>query len=175
MTENRYIQDENMCFLHIISDTYGSMSFIIDLEDVERVMEHKWSIMKCNGNSKYKTYNKYYANTSINGEIALLHRFLTNAPKGSVVNHINGNTFDNRRKNLAVGTYSDNNKNVIHRRNKSGICGVCYNKKLGNWIAYITVNSKQRRKYCKTKEEAIEVRKQMMLDEWGTDELTVRI
>ena len=41
-----------------------------------------------------------------------MHRFLMNPLKGMVVDHINGITLDNRRKNLRVCTYQENAFNV---------------------------------------------------------------
>ena len=40
-----------------------------------------------------------------------MHRLILNAPKDVTVDHINGNTLDNRRVNLRLATLSQNNKN----------------------------------------------------------------
>lgn len=39
-----------------------------------------------------------------------LHRFLVSCPEGFVVDHVNGDTLDNRRTNLEVVTVSENNR-----------------------------------------------------------------
>jgi hypothetical protein len=55
----------------------------------------------------------------------LLHRVVTAAPDGLVVDHINGDTTDNRRENLRVCTNAENLRNRrIHKNNKAGIKGV---------------------------------------------------
>jgi hypothetical protein len=46
-----------------------------------------------------------------NGERAYLHRILTNAPQGRVVDHVDGDTLNNRMSNLRVVTIGENNKN----------------------------------------------------------------
>ena len=75
-------------------DTQGN-SFLIDLDDLERVKQHYWSVtprgyVKC---VKERLY---------------LHRFILNAPDGCVVDHINHKTNDNRKCNIWSCTQSDN-------------------------------------------------------------------
>lgn len=54
------------------------------------------------------------------------------------VDHINGNTFDNRRSNLRKATTNQNAKNKHkNSRNTSGYRGVSYYKQLGKWKAQI--------------------------------------
>lgn len=68
-----------------------------------------------------------------------LHRVVTGAPKGSQVDHINGDRTDNRKSNLRVCTNTQNNWNKKKTiRNKSGYKGV-YENIAGKWIAQITV------------------------------------
>lgn len=87
---------------------------IIDLCDIELIGKYKWH--EQNG---YVKTNDAHAKR--------LHRFLTNAPEGMVVDHINHNPLDNRRSNLRVCTYRDNARNVqISKRNTSGFKGVNY-------------------------------------------------
>jgi hypothetical protein len=52
--------------------------------------------------------------------------------EGMVIDHINGNTFDNRRCNLRYATRSQNMQNMKPQRNKSGHVGV-YETKEGKW------------------------------------------
>ena len=158
MTINEYIKDDNFTFLIIRSKNHGVLSFLVDTEDVEKLKEHKWVINKVR-DRKYNTLFKYYLISS-KGKV-LLHRFLVDAPKGSVVNHINGNTFDMRKKNLSIGTYTDNNKNVRHRSNISGVCGVSYNKYVNKWHAYIGKDGKPiSLGYFVNKEDAVRARKE---------------
>lgn len=69
-----------------------------------------------------------------------MHRLLAEAPKGKDVDHINGNTLDNRLINLRVCTRQQNTFNAKSRNPKSGYKGVAkYNKK---WGARLTINGK---------------------------------
>ncbi|PGF00848.1 HNH endonuclease signature motif containing protein [Bacillus toyonensis] len=55
----------------------------------------------------------FYASFTMSGKNNYLHRWVANAPRGSVVDHINGNTFDNRKENLRVCTQQQNIANTI--------------------------------------------------------------
>ena len=60
-----------------------------------------------------------------------------------IVDHINGNTLDNRKENLRIITRSENNKNMRMRiNNTSGATGVEYNEKSDNYKARITLHGK---------------------------------
>jgi hypothetical protein len=70
-----------------------------------------------------------------------LHRLITNCPSNLQVDHINGNTLDNRRCNLRTCTQAQNAQNrPKSSANKSGYKGVSINKVTGKWIAVIVSN-----------------------------------
>lgn len=85
----------------------------------------------------YKKYNHLvwhlsdtgYAVRRNNGETFRLHRLIMNCPEGMVVDHLNGDTLDNRKCNLRICTIAENSKN--HHNTK----GYCYDKNRGRWIA----------------------------------------
>jgi hypothetical protein len=76
------------------------------------------------------------------------------------VDHINGNSGDNRLENLREVSHRNNMKNVKLRiDNKSGHVGVSYCSKRNIWRARIKTKTKDTHLgYFKTKEEAIEAR-----------------
>lgn len=119
---------------------------IIDADDVERVAEHKW-------------HNGYVMSMPGPGT---LHRFVMNAKRGQIIDHINRNPLDNRKANLRVATRSINVHNSkIHVTNRSGVKGVYYHKASGGWEAFIGVDGKRIRKLFKSKEDAINFRKEL--------------
>lgn len=73
--------------------------FFIDLADYEKVKGFCWHEMK----------NGYIATKG--KTCTTLHRFLMNPPDDLVIDHLNHNRKDNRRKNLRVCTVKQNNQN----------------------------------------------------------------
>jgi hypothetical protein len=69
---------------------------------------------------------------------------VSNCPDDKIVDHINGNTLDNRKINLRICTAGENNCNQRKRSdNTSGYRGVSYNKEKKRWVAYISKNGKR--------------------------------
>jgi len=143
---------------------------LIDDEDFEKVNQFKWSFFshkttpgyagrsilvghrdlnKPKGDSK----NQIFKNVS-------LHRFILNAPEGCHIDHINGDTLDNRRSNLRIVNKSQNAMNSkLRKDNTSGHKGVNWNKIHRRWIARVKVGGKEIfSKSYKTFEEAVEGR-----------------
>jgi hypothetical protein len=60
-----------------------------------------------------------------------------------IIDHINGNTLDNRKCNLRIITRSENNKNMRMRvTNTSGATGVEFDSNRNNYTARIQLNNK---------------------------------
>lgn len=75
-----------------------------------------------------------------------LHRFLTDAPKEFVVDHINHDGLDNRRCNLRVITFAQNlqNRRGAQPNNRSsGVRGVTWHKQRKKWQAQARLNNKE--------------------------------
>lgn len=111
-------------------------TFVIDAEDYPLVSQYKWS-----------TYARKYA--SANYGKLLLHRLIMNAKKGQQVDHINLNTFDNRKVNLRICNNSLNSSNR-NAYNKLEIKGVEYHEKIKKYSAYFRINDKQYHSMCYT-------------------------
>jgi len=74
-----------------------------------------------------------------------LHRLLMGNPAGLLVDHINGNTLDNRRANLRLATKAQNQTNTRMRsNNKSGYRGVHWRSDSQKWCSQIRANGKVR-------------------------------
>lgn len=103
--KNEYICLPDHIELIINSQKYGKHSFIIDVENLDKVQKYNWSI------ANRKSVNGYYAQARIDGMLVLLHRYLTGFPEGKVVDHLDRNTFNNKVSNLRICTRGDNAKN----------------------------------------------------------------
>jgi hypothetical protein len=75
---------------------------------------------------------------------------------GLQVDHINGNTLDNRKFNLRICTAAENTKNTkLKSSNTSGYKGVAWHTGTNKWRAYIVLDNRQKHLgLFKTKEEA---------------------
>ena len=108
-----------------VSDKNGK-TFIIDCADLELIKDKYWYVMNTNYVCTYSGI--------------LLHRYLLSAKDGYVVDHINHNTLDNRRKNLRLCTYSQNLQNKRPFDIELGCKGIYKNKE--KWAAAIGINNK---------------------------------
>lgn len=108
---------------------------LVDDEDLDAVLaKGPWQIRKA---SKDRTM--YVVRRG-----AILHRWLLDAPKGTYVDHINGNGLDNRRCNLRLCTANQNQYNVgIQVRNISGFKGVGWFSPTKMWRARLQVDGKR--------------------------------
>jgi hypothetical protein len=118
-----------------------TIEILIDFDDLEKAREFTgtWTIFGSN-NSLYARATKKRNDKTIQ---LLLHRLLTNCETGKIVDHINHNTLDNRKKNLRVCTSSQNQSNRTSLIAKtSNYKGVYFDKERRKWTAQITVNRK---------------------------------
>ncbi|MDP1931912.1 MAG: HNH endonuclease [Gammaproteobacteria bacterium] len=71
-----------------------------------------------------------------------MHRLIMGFPERMEIDHINGNSLDNRRSNLRVVTRSENARNSKkYSRNKTGVAGVSVGQS-GGYVVYAMVNNK---------------------------------
>ncbi len=72
-----------------------------------------------------------------------MHRLITNAPYGLLVDHINGDCLDNRKANLRLATNAQNNYNKRPLNSFSKYKGVFFIRKEKRWTATIGLNHKK--------------------------------
>ena len=120
-------------------------SFIFDPVYLKLAEDHYWYI---------DGYG--YAVTKINRKSVRFTRMQLKISDDEVVDHINGNTNDNRRCNLRTASRRENQGNMrMSSHNTSGYKGVGFRKDRGKFRAYISVNNKTKHLgYFFTPEEA---------------------
>lgn len=91
-------------YLELPTKKYGVIKFQISEQDLALIKDLTLYI------SYTKQTNSFYIMTS---DRKYLHRIITNAQKGQVVDHINHDTLDNRRENLRVVIHAENRRNSL--------------------------------------------------------------
>lgn len=89
-----------------------------------------------------------YLSFSLNRKRQKNHRIIFLYHRGYLpecIDHIDGDSLNNRIENLRACTMSENQYNrKMNKNNKSGIKGVGWAKREGKWVARIQVNKKQK-------------------------------
>lgn len=91
------------------------LSTWVDNDTHADLSKYKWYV----GNvSKGDPTPKYYAMTKIDGKTTYIHRLIVGALKGQIVDHRDGDTLDNRRRNLRIVTPKQNCENRMPWRKR---------------------------------------------------------
>jgi|SRR5690242_4622877 len=91
---------------------------LVDEKDFVWISKYSWCVAEGSG-------GLWYAKRKSGEKTIYMHRFILNAPHGVDVDHINGNTLDNRRKNLQIVTHSENLRKAVRKIiPRSGYFGV---------------------------------------------------
>ena len=83
----------------------------VDSEDYEALSAFKWHV-SC------EKANNLYAKRMSNRKHISMHRWLLNAQPGQMIDHINGDSLDNRKCNLRFCTKAQNGANSRNRKPK---------------------------------------------------------
>jgi hypothetical protein len=113
--------------------------FLIDKEDLTIATEYSW----------IKSLEGYIVGPSESNKdhkrshIMRFHRMIIDAPPKKVVDHINGDKLDNRKKNLRICTHIENCRNAKPHKNKY-TKGISYRKEraIKIWRVMIRINRK---------------------------------
>lgn len=132
---------------------------LVDTEDLPKLLSFRRYISKC---------SRGYACFDYKTETYTLHRFIMGLPRQYdkettlIVDHINGNILDNRKRNLRICRREKNPMNCkLYKNNKSGYKGIAFIKRLGKW--QVNISDKGKTVYLgvyKNLEDAIKVRKE---------------
>jgi hypothetical protein len=143
---NKYEVRGDVTAIILQSPKYGMKETIISTIKLDKAKEllGNWRV------GWQKGSNSFYVIAQIsmvngNWKTIRLHRWMTNAPDGMVVDHINSDTLNNTDGNLRICTKAENGQNRIGARidnRSSGIRGVTWHKSSRKWIACIRINRK---------------------------------
>lgn len=117
----------------------SSNGYVIRIDDCDLglLSKHRWHVAATHKGN----VTKCYALRASGGKTTYLHREVMRAKSGDIVDHINGDTLDNRRCNLRI---VDKSVNVINRgvSNKTGFRGVHENRE-GKFRAMVQIGGKR--------------------------------
>ena len=114
---------------------------IVDTEDLRRLSRFRWCTSK---KSKKSSKPLIYAHRNDGDKAVYMHREVLSVDGSQEIDHINGNTLDNRKANLRVCTRRQNAQNLRKRKGyRSRFKGVCWSKNTGKWRARIDHSVKQ--------------------------------
>lgn len=109
---------------------------VVDDNLSSQILKNKYCTIVCG--------DKHYAVTNIKGKTVYLHRLIMKAPAGTVVDHINGDTLDNRKSNLRLCLHKENIRNQRNHPDKwQKYRGVDFMKVKNKYRARITVDKKE--------------------------------
>jgi hypothetical protein len=121
--------DESVRYIPLIDGRFA----IVDAADFEWLSRYTW---------RGSGGGMGYASSRIKNKRVFMHRLIMNPPPGKVVDHVNGNQWDNRRANLRVCTQAENTRNRRKSRGTSRFKGVSWNARRRKWVAAIRLNRK---------------------------------
>lgn len=118
------------------------LSATVDADDYDWLNQWKWRATARKDSWRYalRSVGPRSAKT-----VVIMHRLITGAGPSQQVDHINGNTLDNRRSNLRIVDPSGNqaNRRKRHGRTSSTYKGVGWHKGLSKWQARIRVRGRR--------------------------------
>jgi len=131
---------------------------IVDLEDQSLVDSYSWYAEK--GRNSICIVRKTRCRASGKQVRIPLAEAILGKRDGFIVDHEDGNPFNNKRDNLRYATTIQNNRNTKQRKSGTGLRGVRVTP-YGKWVARIKVDGLVIQKSHDTKEAAIEYRKEL--------------
>jgi hypothetical protein len=117
---------------------------LVSVCDLHLLEQSTWKLVK---GKRCRGYVRRGRSPLPEKKITLLHRLILQAPDEMEVDHINGDTADNRRENLRLVTRAQNCKNIRQRHvetRASKFKGVTFCKQTQKWRASISDGKKYR-------------------------------
>lgn len=114
---------------------------LVDDNDFEELSQFKWCVTQ--KSSGYYAQRRSWDSTTKKGKIVYMARQIMRAGPREIVDHINGDTLDNRRNNLRIVNKSLNALNSKQRKSASGFRGVRKQSTGYTYMAMIKFNGQK--------------------------------
>jgi hypothetical protein len=142
--KNKYVISGELVIIYLDKKDGSTIETLISLSELERLMSYdvKWyAHFDPKMNQYYAT--GYLAGTGRKGTKLKLHRIITDAQDGYLVDHINHDTLNNTNDNLRIVSSSGNQRN--RRKSKNNTSGVPNVRLRGKrWQVIFNVDRKQK-------------------------------
>lgn len=115
---------------------------LVDAADYDWLMQWRWWARWKKQTKTFCAYRSVHDFDTKRSHTVLMHRLIMDAPVGILVDHIDGDTLNNRRQNLRLATNSQNMAN--RKTNSNSIAGLKGVSFFGSkWRAEIQCNNKR--------------------------------
>lgn len=120
------------------------LNTLIDEADWSAMSQRKWGATRSGNGAPYAGRQVYVSGGKGGRRTLYMHREITRAPRGMLVDHRNCDTLDNRRSNLRLATKAGNAANARKPRTgkTSQFKGVSWSKARNKWVAHIRKDGK---------------------------------
>lgn len=131
--------------MKVIQATYKGVLYEVKVDDCdfERISQYRWILGGSSIDKRPYARRDRWANGR-KKSVSMHREIMGDIPKGLCVDHINGDTLDNRRCNLRLATLSQNNANTgLCKKNATGFKGVVFHKKRKKWDVRLSFMGKR--------------------------------
>lgn len=145
--------------------TQNKVAFV-DIALYDYLNRWKWCASYDAGTKSYYAVRSGYTYSKKRRTEQMAWAIVGKPPKGFVIDHINGDTLDNRKDNLRIVTIRRNSQNTYrHRQGK--FVGINWHPKNRSWIARIHVNGKKLHLGCFSTPEAANLAYKQAVEQYG--------
>lgn len=119
---------------------YGQFYALVDNEDYNKLMKYKWHLHKNHDRGFYisRCFNDPQDWHKVKN--VSMHREIMGFPN-SHIDHVNRNSFDNRKRNLRLCSCGQNRVNSkLNKNNHSGHRNIYWTQQTGRWRAVLNSN-----------------------------------
>lgn len=143
---NHYEVDGEYTYIFLKRKSGDSLKTKISTCDLEKAKRfpNTWTASYCKSTKSFYVLGRIRKGEKV--KTISLHRWLTDASKHLVVDHIDHDTLNNSNENLRVVTQQQNcqNRKGAYKTSKTGIRGVCWDKQSSRWRVQMRVNGKNK-------------------------------
>jgi hypothetical protein len=119
------------------SEKWGNQVILVDDDVFEELNKHRWGLRRVRLGDFYARRNAYVK--GVGNNYIDMHRLIMGFPKAMTIDHSDGNTLNNQKRNLRICSQSLNAKNQrLKTTSITGYKGVSWDKAKQKYSCFIT-------------------------------------